>query len=88
MTVLFVCFHYYRYYSYPNREELIEKYAKLTDAATYRERKAMWQVERHRLDAKRFEYLQREDGRLTEELQQRPLVPISGAGDAVDSSQV
>ena len=71
-----------------SREELIEKYAKLTDAATYRERKALWLVERHKLDAKRAEYLQREAAGLMEELQQRPLVAVSGAGDAVDASQV
>lgn len=67
---------------------MIEKYAKMTDAAIYREQKALWQVERHKLDTKRIEYLQWEEASLMEELQQRPLVAVTGAGDAVDASQV
>ena len=53
---------------------MIEYYAKLGDEAVYREERALWRVERHKLNIKRVQFLQRQDAELEEELQNHPIV--------------
>ena len=51
----------------------MEHYAQLTAEASYREQRALWKVARHRLDARRIEFLAQEEDMLDEELSQKPL---------------
>ena len=42
-------------------------------AATIRERKALWKVQRHRLETRRLNFLEDEQATLTELLEKKPL---------------
>lgn len=44
----------------PNRKELIAQYSRLSEDAARRERKAMWRVQRMRLDEQRAHFLQQD----------------------------
>ncbi|XP_064175599.1 gamma-tubulin complex component 6 [Anguilla rostrata] len=63
------------------RKELLDQYARLTEEATRRERRAVWRVQRLRLDESRARFL-REEQRLTQALLER--YPLGQPGPPPD----
>ncbi|RXM35060.1 Gamma-tubulin complex component 6 [Acipenser ruthenus] len=55
------------------RRELIEHYSRLSEEAAARERRALWKVQRHRLETERNSFLQRQQSHIQAMLEKFPL---------------
>nr|XP_060633764.1 gamma-tubulin complex component 6 [Anolis sagrei ordinatus]XP_060633765.1 gamma-tubulin complex component 6 [Anolis sagrei ordinatus] len=54
------------------RQELIDHYSKLSEEAAHREKKALWKIQRHKLETARLKFLMEDQKRIEEMLEKLP----------------